>query len=124
MAGRVWCGVLAFPFEKKHSRQTPHDTTSTSSVKEPVAVRTCTYDSTRATRDRFFDGTVRFIFVNAHNINKYPVIDMLFNGNKIGIFAAARHLISIKGKKLCPDTACAAVDGAHKLDCKAQQIGK
>ena len=72
-----------------------------------------------------FDGTVRFIFVNEHNITKYPVIDMLFNGKKIGIFAAARHLITIKGKKLCPDTTCAAVDGAHKLSCKlAQQIEK
>ena len=62
--------------------------------------------------------------VNEHNITKYPVIDMLFNGKKIGIFAAARHLITIKGKKLCSDTTCAAVDGAHKLNCKAQQIEK
>ena len=70
------------------------------------------------------DGTVRYVFVNKHNVKTYPVLDMLFHGKKVGIMSAARYMISIKGVTLCPDMNCAAIGDAHKMGCKAQQIEK
>ena len=70
------------------------------------------------------DGTVRYVFVNKHNIKTYPVLDMLFQGKKVGIMSAARYMISIKGVALCADMNCAAIGDAHKMGCKAQQIEK
>ena len=60
------------------------------------------------------DGTVRYVFVNKHNVKTYPVLDMLFHGKKVGIMSAARYMISIKGVTLCPDMNCAAIGDAHK----------
>ena len=68
------------------------------------------------------DGTVRYIFVNKHNVKTYPVLDMLFHGNKVGIMSAARYMISIKGATLCPDTDCAAIGDAHKLGCRRAAV--
>ena len=37
------------------------------------------------------DGTVRYIFVNKHNVKTYPVLDTLFHGNKVGIMSAPQR---------------------------------
>ena len=39
-------------------------------------------------------------------------------------FAAARHLISIKGYELCPDYKCAAMGNTHKMGCLRSEITK
>ena len=73
-------------------------------------------------RTQNFDGSVRYIFNNIHNIQTYPVVEMRVNGNTVGTMAAARRLITIKGKQLCIDPTCAAIGNTHKLACKMKQL--
>ena len=68
------------------------------------------------------DGAVQFIFENTHNIQTYPVIDMLLDGEKVGTFSAPHRQISIKGMDLCPDASCAAMGNMHKMGCKGKEL--
>ena len=68
------------------------------------------------------DGSILFKFTNVHNINTYPVIPMYLGDKQVGTFSAGRHQISIKGKVLCCDASCAAVDNNHKVGCKGKEL--
>ena len=68
------------------------------------------------------DGTVQFIFSNHNNVQTYPVLPMLLDGEKVGTFSAARGQISVTGKPLCPDIACAAMGNNHKMGCKGAEF--
>ena len=65
---------------------------------------------------------MQFIFENTHNIQSYPVVDMLLDATKIGTFSAARRQISIKGMDLCSDASCAAMGNMHKMGCKGKEL--
>ena len=68
------------------------------------------------------DGTVQFIFSNINNVQTYPAVPMLLDGEKVGTFSAARGQISVTGKPLCPDIACAAMGNNHKMGCKGVEF--
>ena len=68
------------------------------------------------------DGTVQFIFSNINSVQTYPAVPMLLDGEKVGTFSAARGQISVTGKPLCPDIACAAMGNNHKMGCKGVEF--
>jgi len=68
------------------------------------------------------DGTVQFIFSNINNVQTYPAVPMLLDGEKVSTFSAARGQISVTGKPLCPDIACAAMGNNHKMGCKGVEF--
>ena len=65
---------------------------------------------------------MQFIFSNINNVQTYPAVPMLLDGEKVGTFSAARGQISVTGKPLCPDIACAAMGNNHKMGCKGVEF--